>query len=148
MDKFFRAVSALNDWDTLLRTIGILTLQFNPERDVMERKYHLVGVTLDGKDIPLSRGSPVSRLLAKQREAIEVSRPGVRMEFDNLLDFKRRMDRLADHEGHDIAPDAPWIVTNKTTGVHKLIPANWPSNCKAMRLGKPRVPCVYDAVAA
>lgn len=145
MDKFFRAISALNDWDTLLRTIGILSFSFDAERDVMKRKYHLLGVTLDGADLALSRGSPKSRLLAKQREAIEVSRPGVRMHFDNLLDFNRRMYRLAEHEGHTVAPYAPWIVTNKTTGVHKMIPAEWPTNRKVMKDGLPRIPLALAA---
>lgn len=145
MDKFFRAVSALNDWDTLLRTIGILSFSFNAERDVLERKYHLMGITLNGADLALSRGSPVSRLLAKQREAIEVARPGVRMHFDSLIDFNRRMYRLAEHEGALVAPCAPWIVTNKTTGVHKMIPAEWPFNRKVMKDGCSRMPVALAA---
>ena len=145
MNKFFNFIACLQDWDLLLRTVGILTFQYNPERDVLERKYHLIGFTLNGKEKAFSTRHPLSRLLTKQREAIEVSRPGVYMRFDNLLDFNRRMYQLAEHEGYKVAPYASWVVTNVNTGVHKLIPSNWPYNRKIMVEGFARVPEAYAA---
>lgn len=126
-----------NSWtafENVFRKHGIITEGYNPDRDVYERVYH-VGKRRFVRDLHSFGGkAPSTKWLGHQREKIEARRPGVVVVFDNLADLQKRLHKLAEHPGYSVAPSAPFILTNKATGIHKLMPPTFAESARQMRV--------------
>lgn len=118
--KFWSVMNNPKAIENALRSRGIITEGYNPTRDVYERVYK-VGPFVKVSTVHSFTGSTKTAIFAKPSTSFEVFRPGVRMIFKSPVDFQRRMHKLLDHPGFNLARGAPFTVINRSTGIHSFI---------------------------
>lgn len=106
--------------ENFLRRHGYIVEGYNPDRDVYERVFSFGPVKVV-RDLHSFTRSSKPKILAKPRTPFEVSRPGVSMVFRDAVDMARRLHKIAEKPGYNIAPSAPFIVTNRRTGIRTLL---------------------------